>query len=167
MHSQSGPHGQFWHFMGALLRTLIRVCAGKRTTLRFLTADPLSEKNAHLRISGYVRVPDSIKSLCLKPSSRCHTQPRYVLARYGARMFQSAHAPGGQEVLTARREALVASPSSTPTKLFPATLKAAIRRAACTGRPSSTSGRLIAMARISLSRIRSQTPFTSSAKLRA
>lgn len=48
---------------------------------------------------------------------------------------------------------MVSPPFSKPRKLLPATLKAAIRRAACTGGPSSTSGRVMAMARSSLSPI--------------
>jgi hypothetical protein len=55
--------------------------------------------------------------------------------------------------LTARLTVMVAPPFSTPTKLFPATLKEAIRRAAGTGGPSFTSGKFIAMARSSLSPI--------------
>jgi hypothetical protein len=62
---------------------------------------------------------------------------------------------------SARLTVMAVPPLSTPRKLFPAILKAAIRRAACTGGPSSTSGRLIAMARSSLRPINLNNPALS------
>ena len=55
---------------------------------------------------------------------------------------------------------MVTYPSSMPRKLLPATLKDATRRAARTGGPSSTSGSVIAMARILLNAINDKNPFS-------